>query len=634
MAKPWEERYAQDNAPTGVVDKPWQMPYAAPQQGMPTGEAITGLAQKAAQGLTFGYGDEIMSGVQAGVGALTGEPGTFGERYDAALQRNRSRLQATEKEFPIAGALTQAAGAVANPLTRLGGGQSFLTRALSNAAINGTLGGVAGFGEGEGGAMNRLGSAGLGAATGAAIGAVLPPIAEGASFLAKKAAPYLGLNVAKTVGERKLIEALKSSGTSIDDVKARLDPVTGQPMALADVGGEDVLGLAQYIGRKPGAGMVAAREFVEQRGGLNQSARLQGEIDRAISSGDWKSTADDLIATRDRTAKPLYDAVRNDTTPVNVAPILAEIDTRLETAKGPIRDALRRARSLFLNRNGAPDTSLAGLDETKKALDALMDRTAEKSVDKITRREIKIVQGRLLEEMDAASGGKYAAARDAYAGPSAARDAMDLGKSLLRGDFDETADAIGKLSSSEKDFFRIGVARALDDAVKGKSDTADLSKVRQLWGSQAVRERVAAAFDNPAEFKQFSEFMDREMNMALTNAAVDPRGNSVTAKLLFRDQQPNPDGPLVQAIRSAVRGDGAGAVANLMPRRAASGELSADVAAEIAPYVFGMKAGDRARLMDALMKRQSQDAAALPWARRAGAGVLRGSTVGVIDKEN
>jgi hypothetical protein len=597
-------------------------------------DAIGGTVRQAARGATFGFGDEIAAGVSATAGALTGQPGTWGERYDTSLAHNRQRDKAFEAEHPYLSLGAQVAGAVANPVSRLSGAGSLPARIGMNGAINAGLGAVAGFGEGEGGFQNRLGSAGTGAATGAVIGAALPAVGAAAAGAAKKVAPYLGLNVAGTDARRTLVEAMRSAGHSVDDVKTRLDPVTGQPMAIPDVAGEDVLGLAQTVARRPGPGMVAAREFVEQRGGLNQSGRLEGEIKRAISSGDWKSNIDALISARARTSKPAYDAALADPTPVNTQPIVDSITARIETAKGPVRDALRRAKAVLLNRDGAPDTTLKGLHESKLALDALIDRGAEKPISRVARAEVIDVQKALLAEMDAASKGGYAAARDAWAGPSRAKDAMELGKSLLKGaDFDETADAIGKLSASEKDFFRIGVARALDDAVKGRGDTQDLTKLRQLWGSQAVRERVAAAFDDPKEFKAFGDFMDREMTMALTNQAVDPRAGSITGKLAFRDQQSSPSGPLFNALANIVRGNPTAAALNLMPRPAAQG-LKAETAAELAPYLFSLKPGDRARLLDALMKQQNRDAAVKPWADRAGAGVLRGLTAGAVQLEN
>lgn len=598
-------------------------------------DTIGGAVRQAARGATFGFGDEIAAGVGATAAAALGRPGTWSENYDAALAHNRERDKAFEAQHPYLSLGAQVAGAVANPVSRLSAAGSLPARVGMNSLINAGLGGVAGFGEGEGGFHNRMGSAATGAAGGALIGAVVPAVGALASAGARKAAPLLGLNVAETDAKRTLVEALRNAGSTVDDVKTRLDPVTGQPMALADVGGENVLGLAQYVGRKPGAGMSAARDFVEQRGGLNQSARLQGEIDRAISSGDWKSTLDDIIATRARNAKAAYDPVMSDTTPVNSKPIVDAIESRIETAKGPVKDALRRARAVLLNKDGAPDTTLAGLHESKLALDALIDRTAEKPIGRIARGEVIEVQKALLAEMDAASKGGYAAARDTWAGPSRAKDAMELGRSILSGkDFDETAAAIAKLSTSEKDFFRIGVARALDDAVKGRLDNADMTKLRQLWGSQSVRERVAAAFDDPAQFKQFGEFMDREMNMALTNQAVDPRSGSITAKVLMRDQQPSPSGPWFNAALNLVRGNPGAAALNVMPRPSAPGELKSETAAALAPYLFTFKAGDRARLLDALLKQQNRDATVLPWADRAGAATLRGLTAGAVQLQN
>ena len=623
--------------PKPAAPDPWSAfePMDAPPPPAPSMlDNAMGVVRQAARGATFGFGDELAAGVGATTKALLGHDGTWGENYDAALKYNRDRDKGFEAQNPYLSLGAQVAGAMANPVSRLSQAGSLLRRVIGNAGINATLGGVAGFGEGEGGVANRLGSAGTGAAAGAVIGGALPAVGAAVGAAAKKVAPSLGLNVADTDARRRLVEALRASGQNVEDARTQLDPVTGQPMALADVGGEDVRGLAEYIARKPGPAMSQAREFVEARGGLNQSARLEGEVQRAISTGDWKSTMDDLIATRARNAKPAYDAVMADPTPVNSQPIVEAINARIETAKGPVRDALRRAKAVLLNKDGAPDTTLAGLHESKLALDALIDRSAEKPISRVARAEVIEVQKALLAEMDAASKGGYAQARDAWAGPSRAKDAMELGKSVLKGqDFDETADAIAKLSASEKDFFRIGVARALTDAVKGKNDTADLTKLKSLWGSQAVRERVAAAFDDPKEFAKFGEFMDREMTMALTNKAVDPRGGSITSKVMMRDQQPPADGPLFSALLNAARGNPGAAAMNLMPRPA-SNDLKSETAAAIAPYLFSFKAGDRARLLDALAKQQSRDDRIRPLADKSGAALLRGLTAGSVQLQN
>ena len=616
---------------------PWAQFEAIDTTPPPKGwlDTAINVGQQVARGATFGYGDELASGIGATVGPLAGMDGTWQERYDRLLAENRGRQKEFETAHPYVALGAQVGGAMANPVSRLSAGTSFLGRVGSNALINGLIGGVTGFGEGEGGFVNRLGPAGTGAATGAVLGAAVPAAVEGVGKAARAVAPSLGVNVAATDAKRKLVDALANGGRSIDDVTNDLRAAGTQPMALADVGGEDVLGMAQHAARKPGPAMVAAKEFVDQRGGLNQSARLEGEVQRAVSGKDWQSTIDDIVSARREAAKGAYDSALAWDAPVQTGPIVASIDERIATAKGPVRDALRRARSLLLNKNGAPDTTMRGLHESKLAIDDLLDRSAQNPIGRVARGEIIDVQKALLAAMDAASQGEYAAARQAWAGPSRMKDAAELGRAILSGkDFDETAAAIKNMTASEKEMLRVGLARSLVDRVKGTGDTKDITALQNIWGNQAVRERIASAFDDPAEFEKFADFMKREMTMAKTNAAVDPRAGSITAKVLMRDAEPPPVGPIMQAARGAMRGDPMAMAAALMPRGASQPSLSAETAAEIAPYLFSLKPGDRARLVDNLLKQQTRDQRVKRIADPVANALMRGATVGAVQLEN
>ncbi len=596
------------------------------------GTYVDNLVRQVAKGATFNFSDEIA----AGAGAATGSGGTMGDRYTANLATERSRDKAFEAENPYTAMAAQIAGGIANPVTRFPLTGGLLRRSLMAGGAGGVLGAAAGFGEGEGNFADRGGAALTGGVTGAALGGALPVVAEGVSRLARRVAPYLGMNVPATDAQRVLLRDLERSGTSLDDVRAGLAGAGNQPMVMADVAGENVAGRAQQVARVPGAGRQMAADLVEGRGGLNQSARLEGEVKRAINAQDFTAAADDLIATRARTAGPAYDRALAVDTPVNVQPILDDISARLGTAKGDIKASLQKALSLFRDRSGKPDTTMAGLHQTKLALDAMLEKTPTNSVSRVARRELMQVQERLLSAMDEASGGAYGAARQAFAGPSRALDAMDLGKRILKGDADETAAEIAKLSPSERDFFRIGVSRALIDRVKNTGDTRDLSAVQNIWGSQGVRERVAAAFDDLKDFERFSDFMKNELTMAKTNAMVNPRAGSQTTPLaqFTADGQFAPPGTLFNAMLSAARGDMLGVGANVLrPYTRGEPDVSA-LAGEIAPYLFSMKAGDRARLLDALQKRQLRDQSTQGISRRLGDVLLRGGTVGAVQLEN
>lgn len=670
-----------------------------PQEPRSWGGVAMDVAQQFARGGTLGFGDEIAAGIGATVAPLTGASGTWQQRYDRLLDDNRQRQKRFEAEHPWTAFGAQVAGAVANPVSRLSAGSNFLTRAGSNALINGLLGGVTGFGEGEGGFVNRLGPAGTGAATGAVLGAALPAAAEGVAAGFRKVAPSLGVNVAATDAKRGVIDALKAGGVDLAQARTQLDAATGQPMALVDVGGEALMGRAQTASRTPGAAMQAAKEFVDTRGGLNQSARVEGEIKRAINAQDFLGAKNDITRARAVAAQPLYEQAFT-----KVVPTAEQAANVQRFIKDPIgQEALQKGlriielehlaagtkfdpRAYGVVREGAAPPPRSGpspgfspgspsaagggpradalstppptpggpspsgkwvLEPNKVPTLRLMD-AVKRGYDDIVegfRNEYGVLKldqyGRAVNNARAVYTGslrdmfpEYGAALNAWAGPSRALDAMNLGKRVLSGDADETSQVIAKLSDSEKDMFRIGVARALIDKVKSTNDTADITAVNKIWGSQAVRERVAAAFDDPKEFERFAAFMDNELKMARTNAEVNPRGNSITAKLLMQNAEPAPVGPVLQGARAALRGDPLGFVASMMPNKPQPGSLNAQTAAEMAPYLFSLKPGDRARLIDALIAQEGRDTKVKRIVDPVANALMRGATVGAVQLEN
>lgn len=638
---PWAKFNPQDQA-----GDPWAKfnPQSAPMQ-QPAPDPATditadNIVRQMAKGATFNLSDEIAAGGRAAVGAVgdlfqSGGP-TMGERYGAALAEERGRDKAFEAAHPFVGIGAQIAGGVMNPLGRYVMPESLLGRTAGNIGVGALFGGAQGFGEGEGGFVNRMGPAALGAVTGGVLGGVLPPIVEGASRAGRWIGNKLGMNIPRTDAERLALQRLEQGGVTLPAARAELDAAGNQPMMLADVGGEALAGQASAVGRMPGAGRQQAADVLTARGGVAQSARLGDEVKRAISADDFAGTIDDLMRARTANAGPAYQRALAIETPVNVKPILDEIEARLGSAKGDIKSALTRARSLFRTGSGAIDTTMAGLHETKLALDAMLEKSPTNSISRVARRELMGVQEKLLAAMDDASGGAYAEARAAFAGPSRAMDAMDVGKRVLKGDADETAAEIAALSPSERDFFRIGVARALVDRVKSGGDTADLTKLKSIWGSEAVRERVRAAFDNADDFDRFSQFMQRELTMAQTNRLIDPRGGSPTAILQQYNQQANEgqQSAIVRGIASALRGDAVGAGANAV-RAATSGQRDVSgVYDELAQMIFAMKPGDRARVLDRLEARQGREAMKKASGRAIGSALLKGATAGAVGVEN
>lgn len=690
---PWE-KYAAQAVP--AEDGPWTKYQAKPDGGMLS--AVDNVIRQVAKGATFGFADEIAAAGNAAFGGITGAPGTFGGRYDAALAAERAKDKDYEARNPVSSTAMQVAGSLANPISRIAPGGSLPWRVAGNAAVGAGIGAVAGFGEGEGGFSNRMGPAITGAATGGVLGAGIPLVAAGVAKGARGVGGWLGLNNAKTDAQRQLIRALQADAVAGgDDLPAVAAKLKGappdQPMILPDVAGEATMGLAQQVSREPGVGRATARATVNERGGLNQSTRLADAVRRGISADDFLATQQELLNTRASAARPLYEDAFTKITPTaqeaakvqrfisdpigqealqkgmrvielehlaagtkfNPADYgVVRAGTEIPAAAGGVPPGFSPGLATV---GGSPSSRAATKVEGKPGTWVLEGGKVPnlRLMDAVKRGYDEIVEGFRNEygklQLDqygravnnaravyrdtlADTFPTYGAALKAWSGPSQALDAMNLGRRVLSGDVDQTAQAIAKMTPGEKDMFRIGAARALIDKVRGTGDTKDLTKINNVWGSDAIRDRVAAAFDSPKSFEEFSDFMKREMDMARTNRVIDPRAGSQTAPLLAQRAQPAPAGPMLSALVSSLRGDALGTGASVLR---ASGALQPGVtlrAEELAPYLFTMKPSDRARLIDELMARETTDAGRERIGRALSGALLKGGTVAGVQMEN
>lgn len=122
----------------------------------------TGMLRSAMQGLTMGFGDELVAGGVAAARQLTGDERAFPEIYGEELQRERGRIGEFRETNPVLATTSEIAGGIAAPLGT--------ARTVGQGAMIGAGAGAAyGFGTGEGGIENRA----TGAATGGVLGALL-----------------------------------------------------------------------------------------------------------------------------------------------------------------------------------------------------------------------------------------------------------------------------------------------------------------------------------------------------------------------------------------------------------------------------------------------------------------------------
>lgn len=143
------------------------------QQGKASGVLpyVDNLVRQAANGITFGYADEIA----AVLDKMTGRR----KSYDESLAESRAQDKTFSQANPIASTGANIAGNVASTVAALPArltavGASLPGNMLKMGGVGATLGGVQGFGEGEGGFESRAVSAMLPAAAGGVIGGALP----------------------------------------------------------------------------------------------------------------------------------------------------------------------------------------------------------------------------------------------------------------------------------------------------------------------------------------------------------------------------------------------------------------------------------------------------------------------------
>lgn len=159
---------------------------------------------------------------------------------------------------------------------------------------------------------------------------------------------------------------------------------------------------------------------------------------------------------------------------------------------------------------------------------------------------------------------KYKTAVDAWSGPSQSVDAIKDGKTHfsrpesneeVKSDFDA-------LTSSDKEFYRLGAAEAKIDSVERTADAGD--KTKKVINSERDRKRFRMLFNSGAEADKFIASVERKRQMFDTR--TDIKGNSKTAQRQAEDESDNlaPGLHLAHGAANAVAGNWLGAVTSLV----------------------------------------------------------------------
>lgn len=449
--------------------------------------------QAALQGATLGTADEIR--------------GTYDPEGAA---EDRAELSEYAGKHPGEKATAFAAGMA--PLAALApGGGGLLASLLLGSGTGAALG-----------ASSNVEDRGSGALQGGVEGALIGPVAAfGTKYLYNKAGQLVDRATGRALSpaEEKLVLAANRDKVDLAQVAAdlRASDRQGVPQGVQDVGGRRTRALIERAATRGGDESEA---FLDERRDVQDKAvsRVEDQINRGMAPSEYFGEMDKLQNELYTASKPLYEKAYKKHPGVKSKEFMALMDTR--DGKKAFKEALR-----LMELEGKPigranaagiiqKPSLEFLDYYKRGLDQLI-ATEEKGGPTTLGRALRNSRNRLREELDNAAP-EYKAARAQYAGDLEVRDALQMGRSdINKMQPEEVRRLISKMSFAEKDAFRSGVSQHLFE-VLGKP-TTDFNAAQRILGSDSMREKLKATFDDPKKWKVFEAALDKEAEMFKTN---------------------------------------------------------------------------------------------------------------------
>ncbi|MBY5440508.1 hypothetical protein [Rhizobium leguminosarum] len=555
---------------------------STPQPEKSTFDKVTGNINSFGQGIVdmvgMGYADEIGAGIDyAGSHVL---PWRDAKTYDQALADTRGEQDKAYDEFPAANTAGKVTGALwgASQLAKAGLSPTFnaikaeagLGRVTAASAKEATvLGTISGFGSGEDGFVNRLVNAGVGGGLGLGIGAVAPAAVAGGTQLVKSAAaPLIAPFAPNGYVRDALATALRRAGQTPEGItnNMRAAAADGQDMFnVADAmgyTGERLMSTSARVphdNRQPLAEALMARQ-------AGQGERLANNLAEGFDTFDTAGRrVADRTAQRTAEANELYPAARANAGPVNVTPVLEEIDRTIRPgvnqmvnprdriANDSIEGALTRVRSMLSDGNSQV-TDFDTLFRAKLDLDDMIQRAEGQGAGNRAH-YLSRVQGLVDQALADASEG-YVGARDAFSRASRRIEAVDAGSAASRISrrAQDTIPEFEAMPAGEQADFRAGYIDPLIARLEGASSSPTTNKARMLQTPKFEAE--LPAFAAPGRGGQLADRIAREQTMFRTaNAAL---GNSKTADNLADAADMNQFDPAV--IGRLVRGDPIGAI--------------------------------------------------------------------------
>lgn len=351
---------------------------------------------------------------------------------------------------------------------------------------------------------------------------------------------------------------------------------------LADTG-EATRDLLRAAINRPGRGATIAQENLtpRQNGVFDpdagtwvvrpSSTRItdQAQSGLGLEGKDFHSELDNILNARKTAADPLYAKLR-DGAPVDIGELRdfagspdfrAAYDRARQISQREfvtVPDGTRQIQPLPERFSSNQALDWRTLDLMKQGLDDMVTEGKTQGIGSNANKSIKDFRDAFRDKLDALNP-DYKAARDAYAGPTAMKDALEEGRSLLNEDAPVVAADLAKRGESERQMMRLGALQALQTKLGNANVTYDAASQAGLLKPNQLA-RFKALFPDAKSFADFYRSMQAEKTMFGTNKAAF--GNSTTAKQLLNVMEPSD--PQIEGATQAVAAGGTGNIIGLV----------------------------------------------------------------------
>ena len=594
---------AWEDAPV-VQDEAPQVSTSVFQPAVPySGAAETGRA--VAQGVTFGFADEIEAAFRTGR--------ISGPQYEKLRNELRAQQGQFGQDYPNVKTPVELAGGMLVPFGTLQAAKRAETGTQTMLAGQGLRGQMArGFGVGA--ATGALSGAGYatqdtgeeavkGSIFGGALGATVPVAIKGAGTIIRNTLNASGIGDQPAAASRILANYLQKDNLTPNEAMAALDELRriGVPNAtLADLG-ENLRGLAYSAYTVPSKAKTGTQNFLESRL-IDQKndvvTALANKAGLDINANGYERL-NKLIEDQSAAAKKAYPAAYS--REVNAKDFRPFMD----------RDVFKKAYKEAVDRADVRGESLPPLDvllsDRRVPTDVMhqikigLDRVIEKETDAVTGKvtgygrdvvQVKNEFNDLLKQKNKA----YEKANAEFADSAKIQNAFQMGQKYQKLDPKEAAAKIKAFNPAEKESFRMGMMADINNRA-GDFKGGDFT--RQVFKSDNQKGLARLAFEDQAKYNEFSQFIKAIDEQGKTAKKVI--GGSPTAERLATQQAA---GEISQIAQGAAQGGLLGTATALAKAMYARGKgISTESSEALQQRLFSTNPDEQRAIMAELQKR-------------------------------